>query len=550
MKAISSSTGLSETAPPSREAARRAQHELPKLRLIAIVVVAAALSGCTTSTRYDVLRTEFVNTKPSAYYAAEVAAPDTEEDNASVSYTDFFNDVERKIMRSKERWETALAAENDPAALENFEPGNYAAYRELAADPNLDDRLGEGIDLPTLTGLVHELNPAIKAAGTRLRATLEQYPQAAYLDNVLQQYNAFTKQLDTRIGPPRHKQMTAMSFPFPDALALKGKIVDEEVEIARRQHEIAVRDAITTMREAYYRYLFVNEAIDINLENQALLGQMIKVAQQKIRSGESKYNAVIMAQVELAKLSDAIITFEEQRETFIARINTLLNRAPDAVLGPITPVTDTDVAADLDTLYATAVENRQELQQQRLRIARMNTMVELATRMAYPDASLGAGYFEDRMRLSSGSSGAMPAFMPQRELNHAQTPWFGQRDAYIREGEVKVDGMSRMLTSMEDQTRFAVKQEHFGLETANRSIALYRNSLLPQARQSLEASSSAYRSGETDFLTFLDAERTLLKFRLEEQRAFRDLRVHQAKLEQLAGQALARQPFEIEGENE
>jgi cobalt-zinc-cadmium efflux system outer membrane protein len=531
MKAISSSTGLSETAPPSREAARRAQHELPKLRLIAIVVVAAALSGCTTSTRYDVLRTEFVNAKPSAYYAAEVAAPDTEEDNTSVSYTDFFNDVERKIMRSKERWETALAAENDPAALEDFEPGNYAAYRELVADPNLDDRLGEGIDLPTLTGLVHELNPAIKAAGTRLRATLEQYPQAAYLDNVL-------------------KQMTAMSFPFPDALALKGKIVDEEVEIARRQHEIAVRDAITTMREAYYRYLFVNEAIDINLENQALLGQMIKVAQQKIRSGESKYNAVIMAQVELAKLSDAIITFEEQRETFIARINTLLNRAPDAVLGPITPVTDTDVAADLDTLYATAVENRQELQQQRLRIARMNTMLELATRMAYPDASLGAGYFEDRMRLSSGSSGAMPTFMPQRELNHAQTPWFGQRDAYIREGEVKVDGMSRMLTSMEDQTRFAVKQEHFGLETANRSIALYRNSLLPQARQSLEASSSAYRSGETDFLTFLDAERTLLKFRLEEQRAFRDLRVHQAKLEQLAGQALARQPFEIEGENE
>ena len=98
---------------------------------------------------------------------------------------------------------------------------------------------------------------------------------------------------------------------------------------------------------------------------------------------------------------------------------------------------------------------------------------------------------------------------------------------------------------MEDQTRFRVKQEHFGLDTAKRSISLYRATLLPQARQALDAVSAGYRSGKTDFLTFLDAERTLLKFRLEEQRALRDFQIHLAKLEQLAGRALPRTPLEL-----
>ena len=518
---------------------------------LALLVVAVLLSGCATRGTYRELVQDFEANEHTTYYQHEVAAhraaPELPPERQA---PDFLDQVQSKIMATKRRWEAALA---EPGATAS--PGASGAvsleqYRELARAPDFADRLAEGVPLDTLVGLVHELSPSVQAAREDLRATLERYPQAAYLDNILKQYNAFTKQLDTKIGPPRHKGMTAMSFPFPDALALKGKIVSEEVEIAQRQQEIALRDAMTAMRIAYHSYVFVDAAIAINRENQALLEQMIKAAQARIRVNKAKYNAVIMAQVELSKLSDAIITLEERRETVVAKINTLLNRPPDAPLGPPRAVTDVDVGLPLSELYEVATQDRQELQQQHLRINRMSTMVELATRMAYPDPSTGTSTFEDRMRLSSGTGQAAAAFMTGRELDHRQSPWFGQRDAYIREVKTRVGAMNKTLSAMEDKTRFKVKQAHFGLDTAKRSIALYRQSLLPQARQALEAAGAGYRAGQTDFLTFLDAERTLLKFRLAEQGALRDHRTQLARLEQLAGHALPHRRFQLDGDEQ
>lgn len=522
---------------------RKAIDRIQSLRAL-LLVAPVLLAGCVTSGTYRELVRDFEAQEHTACFQHEIpgsravsAFPDEEHD------ADFLDQVQSTLLRSKQRWEARLADSAAAGTPHEAEPSDRDAYRKLAQDPSLADRLAAGLALDTLLGLLHELNPSVQAARENVRATLEQYAQAAYLDNILKQYNAFTKQLDTMIGPPRHKEMVAMGFPFPDALALKGKLVSEEVEIAQRQQEIALRDAVAAMRTAYHAYAFVDAAIAINRENQELLEQMITVAQSKIRVDKAQYNAVIMAQVELLKLSDDTITLAEQRETLAARINTLLNRPPDAPLGPPQPVTDVDVGLPLGELYGVAIHGRQELQQQRLRISKMNTMVELAARMAYPDPTTGASYFEDRMRLSSGTSQAAPAFMTQRELNHRETPWFGQRDAYIREIKTRAGAMGKTLAAMEDRTRFQVKQAYFGLDTAKRSIALYRQSLLPQARQAVEAASAGYRVGKTDFLTFLDAERTLLKFRLAEQGAFRDHRTQQARLDQLAGHTLPRRPF-------
>ena len=506
------------------------------------------MSGCASRSRQWVLADALEQPQPDAYFVAKSAA--TGNPSADAADKDLLDDAQQQLMQSKARWEAALTNDVRPATLAGLGPEESAAYRKLAVDPNLDAQLAAAIDLATLAGLAPGLNPTIKAAAAQVRATLEQYPQAAQLDNILQQYNAFTKQLETRVGPTGHKQMAAMSFPFPDALALKGKLIDEAVELARRQHEIAVRDVVTELSEAYCRLLFADASIAVNKENQALLEQGINVALQEIRSGDSSSNVVIMAQVELATLGDAVITLEAERETLIARLNSLLGRLPSAVLGPPAALADSDLDIDLETLYDFAIDGRQELQEQRLRIARMRTTVTLARRMAYPDPTMGPGYFENRMRLSSGTDEDAPAFTPQRDLDHRETPWFGQRDAYIREVEVRIEGMQSSLAAMEDQTRFAVKQAHSGLETARRRIALYRTSLLPQARQSLDNLDSAYRSGKTDFLNFLDAQRTLLQFRLEEQRAFLEFRLHLTRLDQLAGRALPRKSLTIDQETD
>ena len=305
-----------------------------------------------------------------------------------------------------------------------------------------------------------------------------------------------------------------------------------------------LRDLVTEIKLAYYDYLFVVEATRINEENQKLLQQMIAIAQTKFRVGQGKYSNVIMAQVELSKLANVIITLEQQRETIIARLNTLLNASADLPLGIPVPIEEERVVSTLDELYALAVQKRQEIQKQKLMISKMGLAVEMAKQMTYPDPTLGSSYFENRSMADLKHTQKMPmTFMTQRTLNRKNTVWFGHRDSYIYEMDVKIEAMAHQIEKLESDLRFVVKKHHFGMETANRSIRLYRQTLLPQAQQALDAANTAYQAAQIDFLSFLDAQRTLLKLKIEELQALRDYRQHLAQLEQAVGMILPKQPL-------
>jgi outer membrane protein TolC len=56
----------------------------------------------------------------------------------------------------------------------------------------------------------------------------------------------------------------------------------------------------------------------------------------------------------------------------------------------------------------------------------------------------------------------------------------------------------------------------FMIREADRQLQSIRERLLPPARQMLEVARAAYRSGQTDFLNVIEAQRTLLGLELEQ----------------------------------
>ena len=514
---------------------------------ISLIIFTVLVGGCANRRleTYQELRSTEV--QPPAYYYTEVEKKIVNTENELTVEPDrFLSEIEEKVLKYQKQWQAQLKSETPiPDLFYDLSTDTVKTYRQLAASPEeAKTLLTQPVVLELLVALGYEWNPGLKSVREKIRAVLEQYPQAVYLENVLRQYNAFTKQLDTKVGPTRHKEMMAMKFPFPDTLALKGQIITEDVLIAEKEFEIALRNLVTEIKLAYYDYLFVVEAARINEENQKLLQQMIAIAQTKFRVGQGKYSNVIMAQVELSKLAEVIITLEQQRETIIARLNTLLNVSTDLALGAPVPIEEERVTLALADLYKLAVEKRQEIQKQKLTISKMGLIVEMAKQMTYPDPTLGASYFENRAMADLKHTKKMPmTFSTQRTLNPANTAWFGHRNSYLHEMDVKIEAMEHKIEELESNLRFVVKKHHFGMETANRSIRLYRQTLLPQARQALDAANTAYQAAQIDFLSFLDAQRTLLKLKIEEQRALRDYRQHLAQLEQAVGVILPKQPL-------
>ncbi len=519
----------------------------PITLLTCLLMLTVLVGGCASHRleTYQELRSAEV--QPPAYYYTEVEKKLASTKSEPIVESDpFLSEIEAKVLKYQKQWQAQLESEAPiPNLFYDLSTDTMKAYRQLAASPEeAKTRLTQPVVLELLVAFGYEWNPGLKSAREKIRAVLEQYPQAVYLENVLRQYNAFTKQLDTKVGPLSHKEMMAMKFPFPGTLALKGQIITEDVLIAQKEFEIALRDLVTEIKLAYYDYLFVIEATHINEENQELLKQMIAIAQAKFRVGQGKYSNIIMAQVELSKLANSIITLEQQRETIIARLNTLLNFSADMPLGAPIPIEDVYVTATLADLYKLAVEHRHEIQKQKLAISKMGLAVEMAKQMTYPDPTLGASYFENRSMADLKHTKKMPmTFSTRRTLNPANTAWFGHRNSYIHEMDVKIEAIEHQIEELESNLRFVVKKHHFGMETANRSIRLYRQTLLPQAQQALDASNSAYQAAQIDFLSFLDAQRTLLKLKIEEQRALRDYRQHLAQLEQVVGVILPKQPL-------
>ena len=204
---------------------------------ICLIMLTVLVGGCANHRleTYEELRSTEI--QQPAYYHTEVEKRVSNTESDPIIASDpFLDEVEAKVLKYQEQWQVQLESETPmPDLFYDLSGDTVKAYRQLAASPEeAKTRLAQSIELELLIALGYEWNPGLKSAREKIRAVLEQYPQAVYLENVLRQYNAFTKQLDTKAGPMSHKEMMAMKFPFPGTLTLKGQIVTEDVLIAQK----------------------------------------------------------------------------------------------------------------------------------------------------------------------------------------------------------------------------------------------------------------------------------------------------------------------------
>ena len=112
-----------------------------------------------------------------------------------------------------------------------------------------------------------------------------------------------------------------------------------------------------------------------------------------------------------------------------------------------------------------------------------------------------------------------------------EAPRIAERDALLRRARAEHRRERAAL-------REAVRSRYAELRRATSEVALIRDGLVPQARQSLESSRSAYQVDKVDFLSLIDSQVILLDAELRLVRAQADRRSAIAALEADAGRVL------------
>lgn len=253
----------------------------------------------------------------------------------------------------------------------------------------------------------YALNPDVAAARARWAATVRMYDQAAYLEDLLLRYAAFTRLATPRVGAA---PMRDAAFPYPGLVALKGEMIDREVTMAREMARMALRDAVVATAKAWHEVVHQGEEIAIREEQLSLARRVAEATRTRVASGRSPQAELLEMEAEVAMAEtarqDAIAALARSR----AELNTLLGREPQAAMvlpdhvHPVPP----EAASPVEPYLALARRYAPEVRVARAEAARTAAAIRMAEAMLFAPPSPGALVPGATMRDAMPSSPANP----------------------------------------------------------------------------------------------------------------------------------------------
>ncbi len=375
-------------------------------------------------------------------------------------------------------------------------------------------------------------NPEIQAARQQWAAAAQRITQARALDDPTLSVQWWNTPESFNLGQAQNTIIgLSQKFPFPGKLALKEEVASRSADITEQALRAKERDLIARVKQGYYDLFLAHKAIQIHHEQIDLLTQFLEIAIAKFRTGKGSQVDVLKAQVELSTLHQQLPVLEQRRETAQAKINTLQNKDPRTLLGlPEEPRVER-FTKDLDELFQIAADARPEVKAAGLALQRHEHARALAHRQYYPDVTVAVQRFQN-FQTRDGFGAIMGINLP---FAFWTKPKY---DAGVQEAGAAVAAARADLQTQENLTRFQIRDVLAKVRASWEVGVLYRTTVLPQAEESLASARAGYRTGRTDFLNLIEADRALREFQLAYYRALVDWQQRVAELEQVVGRDL------------
>ncbi len=300
-----------------------------------------------------------------------------------------------------------------------------------------------------------------------------------------------------------------MDFPGPGKLKWAANVATAESEGKYFAFEWSVLQTAFALKKAYYELHFLGAKVGVNQETLRLTGEIEKLARAQNEVGKVTLQDVLRAQIEHERLTTEIENLEDSRNPLLAQFKAALGlKTEDAA--PPAPQKFETTPLDLtsDKLFATALARNPRLKAMEAEVRRADASIRVAYKARMPDFSLGI----------EADVKAYPVVVTP-QIGVTLPIWRDKIAAQIASAQAGKRAAEARLSAEQIALAVEFAEKTFMFRESSRTLELLTQRLLPKARQSLEVAQSGYVSGKVDFLNLLDAERTLLEFRLSEVEA-------------------------------
>ncbi len=388
-----------------------------------------------------------------------------------------------------------------------------------------------------LVEIAIEANPQVKSARYRWDSAVHSIKQTVAPNDPV-----FTYTNSDSIKNP-FGRASIREFNFTETFQFPGKALHQRdqaefaAEIAHLALAATVRDVRAATETGYFQLVLDQASAGVNDENIRNLDQVVRVTETAYSASAVPQTDVISAEFDLA----AARQLQHQYTTAIANDETALNLQLYRPVGSPLYVDRTlkleALTTPLDALTDRAYAVRQEILQAALAERNADTAVYLAKMEYLPDFTAGVQYDQY----------LVPGMAPRASQ---QNDWVGfvgfnlpvffwlKQDEDVARAKAALQAARSDQALIKIQTAAAVatlfRSSQFAYETA----VLYRDSLIPLARQNLRVALTAYQSGKIDFVTLSSALQREYAARVSYLQAANQFLAGEVSLEQAIGAPL------------
>jgi outer membrane protein TolC len=286
---------------------------------------------------------------------------------------------------------------------------------------------------------------------------------------------------------------------WPGTLATAAQRSLENARSAGMRFRKAQFELRNKILGAYADYALSAELIRLEQANAKLLQTMAMVVEARNRAGAAGQQDLLKARNELDLSRNDIANMQSQLPAQRAALNALLSREPDATLTPADelPPQRPVVSSDAQLLELAARQNP-ELAALASEIRGKQDGIKLARLQYVPDFNVSLS--TDLMGIAQSLAGSATIPLLRYEAINAS----------IAQAEANLKASEAMRRQTHNDLNAQVVMDITTLHDADRQLDLFEHTVLPRTRQVVSVGRSAYETGQSTLLDFLDSERSLI----------------------------------------
>lgn len=374
---------------------------------------------------------------------------------------------------------------------------------------------GVPVAVEALVAEALQLSPEIAAARREQEAAEQRIKPAGALDDPMLEVGIAN--LPTGSWSMRREEMTmkmlglSQKLPFPGKRALREEAAAIDAQVAEYGYRETVNRVVRDVRTAHADLALAAESIRLISQNKSVLEQFLQIAQSRYAVGQAAQADVLRAQTQLSKMMDELIRMERERTSAASDLERAIGRGGALVTRSVRQHVLDDTSLNEASLVARAESDRPQLRALQAAVSRAGKAVELARKDYYPDFDVKLAYGQrDRM-----PDGARRDDMVSLTVGINLPIWgASKRDPRVAEGLAMRGQAEEMYLAQRNELVMKLRRQVALAEQSARSERLYRTSVLPQARLTVEAALAAYRVGRVDLLTLLDSQMTVFGYEI------------------------------------